>query len=72
MAQVTIEVPDNQVNRIKDAFKSFYNYNPNTDGPENAFIKKKLIDFVRETVKSAEINAAAETARTGYVDPGVT
>lgn len=72
--QVCVDAPAAQRTRVINAFTSAYSYpvtvkdaggadipNPQTRA---AFMKAKLAEYVRETVKAYEVSAAADAART--------
>lgn len=65
MATVTVTwtVPDAQVQPMKDDFCAALSYNSETDGTQNAFLKKKLGEYVLESVKNYRSKVQAETAR---------
>ena len=67
MATIVLTIPDAVVGRVLAAFKSAYNYDAATDGPQGAFVKSKLVGFIREVVAAEEANAAAEAARQAAV-----
>jgi len=72
MAIITINIPANITNRVIDGFAKRYAYAPTledgTANPETKtqFAKRKLIEFIKQSVREAEIqdatNAAATTA----------
>jgi hypothetical protein len=67
MAQITLDIPAGQVNRVQNAFASQFGYTGLT--PQGAaetkaeFTKRMLIKFIKDTVKSVETGPAIETAR---------
>lgn len=67
MATVSITIPDDQVKRVVDAFVSVFDYNVSRDGSKNAFVKAKVVYFIKEVVKQYEAQAAAEAARLAAV-----
>jgi hypothetical protein len=72
MAQISITIPDTQVNRIMDAFALAYNYTGTApDGTTETkanFARRKIREYVVSVVVSQESDyaarAAAEAART--------
>lgn len=68
MASITITVPDAEAARIENAFTQTYSYtgqNPQGGAEtKNQFIKRMIIEFVKETVKRVEGEAAGKQART--------
>ena len=72
MAQITINIPDAIASRVINGFAKRYHYSPTledgTPNPETKaqFAKRKVIEFIKQAVREAEIeaarNVAAETA----------
>lgn len=74
MATITFTIPDAQIARVVDAFAVAYGYqdtitNP-VDGttspnPETSaqFMRRQIMVFIKNTVQSIEVLAAAEAAR---------
>lgn len=60
MANITITVPDNQVDRVLDAIATRFKYNGT--GTKAAFAKAVLINFIIKTVKAVEGQACATAA----------
>lgn len=68
MAQLTITIPDAQTARVFDAFAAAYGYQATIDGQPNPqtraqFARQKVIEFIKNTVKAQEAQAAADSAR---------
>jgi len=63
MATLSITIPTDQVNRVQDAICAVYGYNPDTDGTKTAFTKGVVINFIKNTVKSYEVDQASVAAR---------
>jgi hypothetical protein len=70
LANLTITVPDALVPRITEAFKAQYDYkatlpdgtaNPET---EALFMKRMILEYVKQITVAHEAVGAAETART--------
>jgi hypothetical protein len=72
MAKITIDIPDNQVGRVVNAFCAAYGYDPDTDGPRNAFAKAALIRHIKRTVANVERATAEQAARDAVVVAEVT
>ena len=53
MAQVTITIPNGQLTRVVDAMCDVYGYTDG-DGPKPAFAQAKLVEHVRNIVRSVE------------------
>lgn len=53
-AELCITIPDHLVTRVQDGVCGQYRYDPNTDGTQNAFVKAKTKQFIRETVLAYE------------------
>ena len=70
MAQITITIPDTILTRVLNGFAKRYNYSPVLDdgssNPETKtqFAKRKVIEFIKQAVKDAEIQDASNTAAT--------
>lgn len=75
MAQLTITVPDAQLQRVLDAFKAQYSYQATVPGPTPEdppvpnpetvaqFVRRRLRVYVMDVVRAHESLKAAETAR---------
>jgi|DEB0MinimDraft_6_1074348.scaffolds.fasta_scaffold278467_1 hypothetical protein len=71
-ATLSITIPDNQVNRVQDAFANEYGYqeqvlDENGDLVDNPvtkaqFTKSKVVSYIKNTVRSSEKSEAAKTA----------
>lgn len=69
MASITITVPDNKANKVYDAFDRAYNdptVNP-SNAEKVAFVKSKLMDFIKDVVFADERNQATKTAADAVV-----
>lgn len=70
MTTLTITIPNAITNRVIDGFAKRYNYSPlleNGDpNPETKaqFAKRKVVEFIKQAVREAEIQDAANTAAT--------
>jgi hypothetical protein len=49
-----ISIPADKVTRVQDGVCGQYRYDPNTDGTQNAFVKKKVRQFIKESVLAYE------------------
>jgi hypothetical protein len=69
MATVTINIPDAILPRVVDAFTYSYGYGSTmpdgTPNPEtrNAFVRRKVIEYVKGITLAYEANRDAEAAR---------
>lgn len=72
MAQLTITIPDADLNRILDAFANQFNYNSATDGTKAQFARTQVIRFIRTTVKDSEGKAAKAAVDSGVDAIGLT
>ena len=70
MAQITIRVPDELMPRVLDAFCSVHGYQPFSDIDQSpnletkiAFVKRLLIEYLKESVKTIEGGQAAHVTR---------
>ncbi len=70
MSTITITIPDNITTRVLNGFAKRYNYSPTLENgspnPETKaqFAKRKLIEYIKQAVREAEIQDAANTAAT--------
>lgn len=68
MATITITIPDNITPRVINGFARRYNYSPTLeDGSPNPetkaqFAKRKVIEFIKQAVREAEVQDASNTA----------
>lgn len=75
MAQLVITIPNSILARVVDGFAGANNYSstiPNPSGPLGStlpnpeskvdFCKRKLLEFIKESVRSYEIRQASSTA----------
>lgn len=60
-AELCITIPDAKVTRVQDGVCGQYDYDPNTDGTKNAFVKAKVRQFLRETVLAYEYEQSKES-----------
>lgn len=69
MAQLIIDIPDAQIERVKDAFATHFSWDG--QGSKAAFVKKMTANWIKQIVKDEEIKqaqlAAANTVQP--VDP---
>jgi len=77
MAVLSITIPDSVTNRVRDGFCAYHNYQPfikiiNGQGVEEtipnpqtkiAFVKSKIKEYIKESVKSYEAELASTTAK---------
>lgn len=67
MANVTITIPDAQVDRVRDAVAARNGYNQAIHGTKNQFYKNWLIQKTKDEVKDYEGNSAAASARSAAI-----
>lgn len=79
MANITLTIPDAQLARVVSAFSIAYGYqdtipgatpaDPPVPNPETRaqFMRRHIMEFVRNTVQAVEANVAAEAARTAEI-----
>lgn len=71
VAIISIEIPDEQVARVVDAYSVAYGWRSVAeDGPRADFARRKLVDHIRETTLGVE-RAAAEGIALDAVDVGM-
>lgn len=70
MTTLTLTIPDAQTARVVAAFEKAYSYQPFladgiTPNPETKaqFMRRMIMQFIRDTVQAVEASTAAETAR---------
>lgn len=74
MPTVTITIPTAIANRVIDGFCTRYNYTPiledGTPNPETQaqFVKRKIIEYIKQAVREAEIQTATNTAATSAAE----
>lgn len=56
MAQITLTIPDEHIQRILDAFAAVHGYDPVNNGTKAQFARAKLRDFVKEIVVRHELS----------------
>lgn len=79
--QITLDIPNNQVTRMVDAFCKYYNYPETVIGELNGvptptanpmskgqFAKQKLIDHIKQIVKETETQEAIKSITTPSLD----
>ena len=62
MAQITITIPDGDVNDVYDAIAARHNYDAAKDGTKAAFTKTVLIRLLKDEVRGYEVTQATATA----------
>lgn len=63
MAQIVINIPDQQMNRVINAFCSEFSYQANGgELTKQQFTKKQIRRYIKEVMVSAEIDAARSAA----------
>ena len=78
MAEIKLTLSTANINRVKVAFASAYNYNDTKKPGETvgAFAKRMVVQFVKGTVKHQEKSAQGEidlaAHRAGYTEPEIT
>jgi len=62
MANITINIPDQHIQRILQAFTA-NGYNPQADGTKAEYTKQKIIQYIREVTIAYESSLAIKSAR---------
>jgi len=62
MASMTITIPDGILSRVLDGIANQFHYDALADGTKAAFAKQQVIAFILNTVRNAEVQAAASSA----------
>ena len=68
MASITLTIPDSQATRILNGFAKSRNWDKNSGETKTQFLKRKLVEYVMESISSQEGNDAADIARQTAVD----
>lgn len=68
MAQITIDIPNDKVNRILDAFAAEFGWTADSGVTKAVFTKHQVISYVKQVTKNFEANTAAGTARKAIDD----
>jgi hypothetical protein len=63
MAQIIINIPDNNIADVRDALCDAYGYSAATGLTKTQFAKKVVADFVKEIYRAQMGTKAAEAAR---------
>lgn len=63
MAQIILTIPDAQVGRVQDAVTARHGWVSGSGLTKTQFVKKYLIDILKEDVKFVEALAAKEPSR---------
>lgn len=63
MAQITIDIPDDKVSRVRDAFAGEYGWSPDLGVTKTQFTKIQVIKYIKTVVKNNEGNHQAGQAR---------
>ena len=70
MAQIVLNIPDPQVNRVLDALAKAWGYDAELHGSDRvAFIKSQIIMHIRRSVLKGERQSAADAVADN--DPGI-
>lgn len=67
MATITLDIPDDQVPRISDAFAAHYGWSVESGVTALEFARVQVIAFINATVQTYEIRAAEEQARAAAI-----
>lgn len=67
MANITIQIPDASLNRVINGICDAYEYDRAIMGmpsppTKTQFAKSRIIEFIKSTVRSAEVNIATRAA----------
>jgi hypothetical protein len=63
MAQIAINIPDAQINRVLDAFADRYGWTSENSMNKAAFAKDQLKNFIKRTIKDSEGDLQAASLR---------
>lgn len=71
MAQIVIDIPDDQVQRVLDAFTGTYGWQGQAvDGTKAAFAKKQVALWIKRVVRQYEVRKQELNLAAQVVDPG--
>jgi hypothetical protein len=62
MAQFGVNIPDEEVDRVLDAFAERYGWDPEGDQTKQQFAKHQVILFIKDTVKAHEAEVIGRAA----------
>jgi hypothetical protein len=68
MSQLTISIPDNQDQRVINAFIAIRGYNPESGLTPGQFIKHDIVNYIKGVVRAHEQDLAAKAAITSVQD----
>lgn len=73
MASFTMDIPNDKVNDLLDAFAELYGYDDSEGAPQEGvtkadFAKDKIRDYLREVFTAYKAKQAAESARQAAID----
>lgn len=63
MANITLTIPDDKVQRILDAFAAEFGWTTESGVTKAQFTKAQVIEYIKQVTRNFEANVAANTAR---------
>lgn len=63
MAQITINIPDDKISRVTDAYSLWFGWSEETGLTKAQFTKRQIIKQIKQTVKTVEGDNAANAQR---------
>lgn len=55
MAQITLNIPDNQITKIVNSFADYYGWTNESGLTKAQFAKLKLIDYIKDIVRQSAL-----------------
>lgn len=63
MANITVTIPDDKIQRIIDAFAAEFGWTTESGLTKAQFTKQQVIEYIKQVTRNYEANLAASTAR---------
>jgi len=63
MATISISIPDDKINDVREAFALMYEWNAGLGITKTAFAKQKVAEYIKMILKEGKAREAATTAR---------
>lgn len=63
MAQIILEIPNDKIARLADAYATYYGWSEETGLTKAQFTKQQIIKQIKQTIKTVEGDVAANNQR---------
>lgn len=63
MAQITINIPDDKISRVLEAYAAYYNWSADSGLTKAQFTKQQVVKQIKQIVKNVEGDTAANQHR---------